>query len=271
MPYRRPDGSRSAVLDVDRLRFAYGDGRAVFHDFSLKVRSGEFVALLGPSGCGKTTLLNLLSGFLAPDAGSIRIDGAPVRPEAPGLGYVFQTANLFPWLSVLENIRFGLRMRGDSLASQDERSRKYLALVELDHLADEMPHRLSGGQRQRVAIARTLALEPSLLLMDEPFGALDAITRMTMNEELLRLWSTLRQSILFITHDIDEAIFLSDRVVTLGLPPTGVHDEIAIDLPRPRDRVKTRAAPRFAELNAHLLRGIGAATSRAHEREGCVA
>jgi NitT/TauT family transport system ATP-binding protein len=208
-------------------------------------------------------LLNLLSGFLAPDTGAVTVNGRPVIPEMEELGYVFQAPTLFPWLTAVENVRFGLRMAGR--LSEDAQRRKaldYLALVGLSHAADELPHRLSGGMQQRVALARTLVLEPSLLLMDEPFAALDAITRSGMNEELLRLWSMLGQTILFITHDVEEAVFLADRVVVLGLPPDGIDSEIVVDLPRPRDRIRTHGMPRFAELSERLLKRIAGVVDR---------
>lgn len=249
------------VLSADAVSFAYNNGRDVFRNFSLKVKRGEFLALLGPSGCGKSTMLNLLSGFLKPTSGTISINGQPVFPEMPALGYVFQTANLFPWLSVEDNVRFGLKMAGKtSIAEQRRKALHYLSLVGLEKNAADLPHQLSGGMRQRVALARTLALEPDILLMDEPFAALDAITRIHMNEELLRLWSELGQTIVFITHDIDEAIFLADRVVVLGLPPDGIDSEFPIDLPRPRDRNKVRSSPRFADYGDQLMRRIGAIT-----------
>jgi NitT/TauT family transport system ATP-binding protein len=245
------------VLEATALSFAYPGGANVFGGFSLATESGEFVALVGPSGCGKTTLLNLLAGFLAPNTGTVLIGGARATPENPALGYVFQTPNLFPWLSVLENIRFGLRMAGgDSPAQQREKARRYLALVGLAETADLMPHHLSGGMKQRVALARTLALEPGLLLMDEPFAALDAFSRLQMNDELLRIWSATGPTIVFITHDIDEAIFLADRAIILGLPPDGIAGELSIELPRPRDRVLTRADRRFSEYRSELTRRI---------------
>jgi len=251
--------ARGAAFVADRISFGYRPGRDVFRHLSLAAQPGEFVALLGPSGCGKSTLLNLLSGFLAPDAGRVTIDGRAVTPEMPELGYVFQAPNLFPWLSVLENVRFGLRMAGHLAPDvQREKARQALALVGLMDAADELPNQLSGGMQQRVALARTLVLEPRLLLMDEPFAALDAITRGAMNEELLRLWSRLGQTILFITHDVEEAVFLADRVIVLGLPPHGIDCEVTIDLPRPRDRLRSRALPRFAELSELLLRRIAA-------------
>lgn len=255
--------SPGAAFTVDGMAFAYSESRrGVFERFSLKARPGEFVAVLGPSGCGKSTLLNLLSGFLRPQAGHITIDGTPVVPEHPALGYVFQSPNLFPWLSVLENVRFGLRMnRLGSPQEQHATALHFLRLVGLEEQAEEPPHRLSGGQRQRVALARSLALEPRLLLMDEPFAALDAMTRAALNDELLRIWSSLGQTVLFITHDIDEAIYLADRILVLGLPPAGITAELAIDLPRPRDQRGTRANPLFAELREQLCEEIAKFTA----------
>jgi NitT/TauT family transport system ATP-binding protein len=253
------------VLAAEHLGFRYANGREVFRDFSLTMGRGAFTSLLGPSGCGKSTLLNLLSGFIAPTSGRVLVNGAPVFPEMPALGYVFQAPNLFPWLTVEDNVRFGLRMAGTLRpAEQKEKARHYLSLVGLENSAGDLPHQLSGGMRQRVALARSLALEPDLLLMDEPFAALDAITRAHMNEELLRLWSDLGQTILFITHDIDEAVFLADRVVVLGLPPGGIDSETIIDLPRPRDRTRIRGNQRYIDYGEQLMARIGAMTGTGH-------
>jgi NitT/TauT family transport system ATP-binding protein len=251
----------AAHLQLSALDFAYPGAGSVFRALNLQVQPGEFVAVLGPSGCGKSTLLNLLAGFLQADGGSVLLNGQSIRPEMPELGYVFQSPNLFPWLNVLDNVRFGLRMAGSlSAAEQVARARHYIDLVGLGAAAELFPHQLSGGMRQRVSLARTLAPEPSLLLADEPFGALDAITRRHMNEELLRLWSQLGQSILFITHDIDEAIFLADRVVLLGRAPQGIDSELLIDLPRPRSFASTTRLPRFLEYRNHLLDRIAHVT-----------
>jgi NitT/TauT family transport system ATP-binding protein len=251
-------------LSLDRVSFAWPGGQQVFKELSLQVRAGEFIAILGPSGCGKSTLLNLLSGFQQPAAGSIRINGRPVRPEMPELGYVFQSPNLFPWLSALDNVRFGLRMEQRlTSAEQIERAQSYLTLVGLADAADKLPHQLSGGMQQRVSLARTLVLEPSVLLMDEPFAALDAISRNTMNEETLRLWSKLGQTTIFITHDIDEAVFLADRVVVLDPAPGGIRSIVDIDLPRPRSLAATRRLPRFADYRNDLMDQITLATQSA--------
>ncbi len=243
-----------AQLSVDGVDFAYPNGHAVFRDFSLQVQPGEFVALLGPSGCGKSTLLNLLSGFQQPQRGSVTINGVAVTPEAPELGYVFQSPQLFPWLTALDNVRFGLRMaKRVGAAEQRERARHYLELVGLGDAAHKLPYQLSGGMQQRVALARTLVMEPTLLLMDEPFAALDAISRSSMNEETLRLWSALGQTVVFITHDIDEAVFLADRVVVLGGAPEGIRSQLAIELPRPRSQRATRKLPRFHQYSSALM------------------
>ncbi|MBJ7312207.1 ABC transporter ATP-binding protein [Rugamonas sp. CCM 8940] len=243
-----------AQLSVNGVNFAYPNGHTVFRDFSLQVQPGEFVALLGPSGCGKSTLLNLLSGFQQPQRGSVTINGVAVTPEAPELGYVFQSPQLFPWLNALDNVRFGLRMaKRIGAAEQRERARHYLELVGLGDAAQKLPYQLSGGMQQRVALARTLVMEPTLLLMDEPFAALDAISRSSMNEETLRLWSSLGQTVVFITHDIDEAVFLADRVVVLGGAPEGIRSELSIELPRPRSQRATRKLPRFHEYSSALM------------------
>lgn len=245
---------QAASLSIDHISFSYPNGHEVFHSFSLHAAPGEFVSLLGPSGCGKTTLLNLLSGFQKPTSGAITINAQPVTPEMPELGYVFQSPQLFPWLSALENVRFGLRMQNQlSVQAQIEKSLHYLSLVGLADAADKLPYQLSGGMQQRVSLARALVLEPALLLMDEPFAALDAITRNNLNEETLRLWSELKQTVLFITHDIDEAIFLADRVVVLGMVPQGIHSELAINIPRPRANVPTRKLPTFIEYRSALM------------------
>jgi NitT/TauT family transport system ATP-binding protein len=220
----------------------------------LAATPGEFVALLGPSGCGKSTLLNLLSGFLLPDRGSVRVNAHDVYPEMPELGYVFQAPQLFPWLNALDNVRFGLKMSG-TLSPQDQitKALHYLQLVGLRDAAHKWPHQLSGGMRQRVSLARALAPEPALLLADEPFAALDAMSRRHMNEELLRLCSELGQTVVFVTHDIDEAVFLADRVVVLGRAPHGIDSELCIDLPRPRRVLQTSRLPRFLEYRDQLL------------------
>ena len=243
-------------LVVDNVHFSYGS-IPIFENLFLNVNPGEFLAILGPSGCGKTTLLNLLSGFLKSSGGSVKLRGEPIEPEDPHFGYVFQSATLFPWLSTVENVEFGLRMEGSlSVADRTEKARYYLKMVGLQGFEDYLPIRLSGGMQQRVSLARVLAMEPRLLLMDEPFGALDAITREVMNDELLRLWDKLGQTVVFITHDIDEAIYLSDRIVVMNLPPRGIYKEVNNELPRPRSGPATRTADLFWQYKKELIEDI---------------
>ncbi len=254
LPYPQPQAD---ALTVDDISFSYPNGHRVFSSFSLNAKPGEFVAILGPSGCGKTTLLNLLSGFVQPQSGRITINQTAVRPERSELGYVFQAPQLFPWLSALENVRFGLRMSAQAdEAQQRAQALQYLRLVGLENAAQRLPHQLSGGMQQRVSLARTLALEPSVLLMDEPFAALDAISRNSMNEETLRIWAELGQTVLFITHDLDEAVFLADRVIVLNIAPGGIHSELDIHLPRPRSNLKTRRLPAFLDYRNELMTRI---------------
>jgi NitT/TauT family transport system ATP-binding protein len=261
-PARADIGARHPVaaaagFSARGVGFGFTPGQPVFRDFDLAVRPGEFVVLIGASGCGKTTLLNLFAGFLTPENGEIRLGEQTVRPELGELGYVFQNPHLFPWLSALENVRFGLRMAAtSSKAEQLAKARDALRLVGLEAAADQLPHQLSGGMQQRVAIARTLVMQPKVLLMDEPFAALDAITRRDMNSEILRLWSALGQTVVFITHDIDEAVFLADRVVVLGRAPSGIDSELIVDLPRPRNAAATRELPRFSRLCSELMERI---------------
>src|SRR5581483_3441843 len=199
-------------------------------DVDIRIRPGEFVALLGPSGCGKSTLLNAIGGLIAPTAGSVTVDGRGVREPSAACGFVFQHHSLFPWMTARANVTFGPKMLG--YARADEIARELLALVGLEKFADAYPNQLSGGMQQRVGIARALATRPPVLLMDEPFGALDAQTRSIMQEELLKIWSEFKTTVVFVTHDVDEAIFLSDRVFVMRAAPGAIKEEIAIDLGR---------------------------------------
>jgi len=244
-------------LVIDNVHFSYNGVDPIFDGLSINVNPGEFLSIIGPSGCGKTTLLNLLSGFLSPDSGSIQLRGQAIRPEDPHFGYVFKQATLFPWLTTVENVEFGLKMIGDMEAKQmREKALTYLELVGLSGFENYLPRALSGGMQQRVSLARTLVLEPRLLLMDEPFGALDAITRETMNDELLRLWDELGQTVVFITHDIDEAIYLSDRVLVLNKPPGGIYKDMVNELARPRSGPTTRTSEIFWEYKKELIADI---------------
>ena len=217
-------------------------------DVSLTVGAGEFVSVVGPTGCGKSTLLNLAAGLLAPSAGQVRVFGEPLAGINTRAGYMFQAESLMPWRTAAQNVMAGLEFRGanDAHAQADE----WLRRVGLGGFGDRYPHQLSGGMRKRVSLAQTLVLDPDIILMDEPFSALDIQTRQLMENEVLALWAAKKKAVLFITHDLDEAIAMSDRVVCLSAGPAA-HPigEFAIDLPRPRDVAEVRVTPRFVELH----------------------
>ncbi len=229
----------------------------VFDGISFAVREGEFVSIIGPSGCGKSTLLNLSAGLDPASGGSVYVDGR--RVSGPGLdrGVVFQEFALFPWLTVIGNIEFGLRSKGISTAERRAIAQRYVDLVGLSGFEKFHAYRLSGGMRQRVGIARALAIEPSVLLMDEPFGALDAQTRESMQKALSDIWQTTRKTVLFITHDIREAVYLSDRVLVMSGRPAQIALELDIDLVRPRNRHDDR----FQDYELQLERAIAAPAS----------
>ncbi len=225
------------ALVLERMTKTYFDPYAGAHvtavqDVSLTVAQSEFVSIVGPSGCGKTTLLNMIAGFIAPSEGRVLIDGRVVSGPGPDRGVVFQSFALFPWKTVLENIAFGPKMRGVGRQERERIAREFVALVGLAGREGRYPHELSGGMQQRVGVARALANEPDVLMMDEPFASVDAQTRMTLQEELTRIWQARRPTILFVTHDVDEAVFLADRVVVLS--GGQVKADLAIPLPRPR-------------------------------------
>jgi NitT/TauT family transport system ATP-binding protein len=225
-------------------------------DVSIQVMAGEFVCLVGPSGCGKTTLLRLMHGLLEPDRGQVLVDG--VSQTAPGLkaGFVFQSFRLLPWRTVLDNVEFPLQIQHMAHQQRVERARTYLRLVGLEDFEHSYPHELSGGMQQRVGLARALALEPQILLMDEPFAALDAQTREFMQMELGRIWEHLGVAVVFVTHSLDEALFLADRVVLMGPRPGTVQEVLRVELPRPRWTYDFRAAPEFLERRAYLWERI---------------
>jgi NitT/TauT family transport system ATP-binding protein len=238
-----------AAIRLDRVAVVLG-GNPIVAGVDLDIAAGEFVCLLGPSGCGKSTLLNLIAGFLLPSAGSVTAAGQPVRGPGIDRGVVFQSAEaLFPWLTVQENVEYGPRMRGVGRAERAAAALRYIDLVGLRHAADRFPSELSGGMRQRVQIARVLVNEPSIVLMDEPFGALDAQTREVMQRELDRIWRATRPTIVFVTHDISEAILLADRVVTMTAGPDARLKTIAkVALPHPRDLTDPGAVALYREL-----------------------
>jgi NitT/TauT family transport system ATP-binding protein len=220
---------------------------------SLNVEPGEFVALLGPSGCGKTTVLNAVAGFVSPSTGQVRIDGERVDSPSRQCGVVFQQNSAFPWMTALDNVAFAPRMQG--LANARDIAARYLAQVGLTGFEDAYPAMLSGGMRQRVGIARALASRAPILLMDEPFGALDAMTRGLLQEHLLELWEREKKTVLFVTHDVDEAIFLAGRVVVMGVRPGHIREEFAVPLPRPR-RHDLRHSPAYAKIHAAISKVI---------------
>lgn len=216
-------------------------------EVDLTVGAGEFVSIIGPSGCGKTTLLKMVDGLLDFDQGQIEVLGAPVRGPGPERAVVFQSFALLPWLTVVDNAAFGLRQRGIGRKPRRRVAGELLDRVGLTGFAEHYPRQLSGGMQQRVGLARALAVNPSVLLMDEPFSAIDAQTRLLLQTDLLRVWDETSMSVLFVTHAMDEAVFLSDRVVIMSARPGTVHQVIEIDLPRPRTE-QTRRDPRFVEL-----------------------
>jgi NitT/TauT family transport system ATP-binding protein len=222
---------------------------------ALTLGDNEFVSLVGTSGCGKSTLLSILAGLQEADSGDVLVDGEPVVGPGRDRGVVFQTYTLFPWLTALQNVAFALRGEGLGARERTERAREQLALVGLDAFADAHPSELSGGMKQRVAIARALSYRPEILLMDEPFGALDALTRQLMQELLTKVWEQHRLTVLFVTHDVEEAVYVSDRVLVMTNRPGRIKHEVAIDLPRPR-HYDLLASPEFGALYGEVLESI---------------
>ncbi|MBN6191565.1 ABC transporter ATP-binding protein [Aneurinibacillus sp. BA2021] len=224
-------------------------------DVDLDVADGEFITLVGPSGCGKSTLLNLMAGLLDPTEGEVLVGGRPVTGPGPDRGVIFQQYALFPWLTARQNVEFGLRIRGMKKAEREQVAQHYLDLVGLGDFAGALPKELSGGMKQRCAIARAYAAQPSILLMDEPFGALDALTRVSMQENLLETWQQERRTAVFITHDVDEAVFLANRVIVMSPRPGRITEVIDVPLAYPRTE-EMRLSPEFAALRARVWRGV---------------
>ena len=242
-----------------------GDAYTALRDLNLAVQPGEFCAVVGPTGCGKSTTLALISGLEMPSAGEVRVLGQPVTDINPAIGYVFQTDAVFPWKSVLDNVSAGPRFRGMAKSEAYAQAHDWIARVGLQGFERHFPHQLSGGMRKRVALAQVLILEPEILLMDEPFAALDVQTRQLMENELLELWSAERRSVIFITHDLEEAIALSDRIVLLSAGPrTRPIGEFRIDLPRPRDVAEIRLTPRFLEVHGRIWAALRAEVLKAY-------
>ena len=232
-------------IQIDKVSkiFSTGDREVVaLNDINLTIQHGEFICLLGPSGCGKSTLLNAVAGFSLPSTGSILVDGKPVKQPGPDRGMVFQEYALFPWMTVEENVSFGLEIKKLPKAQIREKVGSLLEMLSLQDFRDRYPKDLSGGMRQRVAIARVLALDSPIMLMDEPFGALDSLTRRNLQDELLRIWTEFKKTIIFVTHSIEESIYLADRIVVMTYRPGTIKKDVHVTIPRSRD-------PSSAEFN----------------------
>jgi len=241
-------------------RFGAGEsGVAALDSISLEIPDAQFVAVVGPSGCGKSTLLSLVAGLRLPSSGTVLCDGEPITAPMPRkVGMIFQEANLLPWLSAVDNVAFPLKLRRVAKAERLLAARRMLELTGLAGFEDRLPHQLSGGMKQRVAIARGLVQNPAVLLMDEPFASLDEQTRMVLGDELLRIWSGTRKTVLFVTHSLNEAVYLADRVVVLSARPGRVVDDVLVDLPRPR-RFAMAASERFGALKDRIWQHIKSA------------
>jgi NitT/TauT family transport system ATP-binding protein len=244
----------SNAINIAQVEKIYPGAKPVtaLQGIDLEIADGEFAALLGPSGCGKSTLLNLLAGFEATTAGDLKVYGSPVSKPGPDRAVVFQEAALFPWLNVWENVMFGPRVQGLPLEKYEAKANETLKLVGLENFKEHLPVQLSGGMRQRVGIARVLVMEPKLLLMDEPFGALDAQTRLTMQQLLLDVWQALKKTVVFVTHDIDEAILLADTIYVMSARPGRIATRIPVELPRPRN-LDTLTDVHFNEMKKRIM------------------
>jgi NitT/TauT family transport system ATP-binding protein len=255
------------LRDVTK-RFLTPAGKAftAIHNINMSVAPGEFVAVVGPTGCGKSTTLGLISGLERASEGSVQVMGEPVEGIDSRIGYVFQSDAVFPWKNVLNNVSTGPQFRGQSKTEARKKAHEWIARVGLTGFEDRYPHQLSGGMRKRVALAQTFINEPQILLMDEPFSALDVQTRALMEDELLTLWSSLKSSVVFVTHDLEEAIALSDRVCVLTAGPATVKGIYTIDLPRPRKVEEIRFEPRFVELYQRIWEDLREEVIISYER-----
>jgi NitT/TauT family transport system ATP-binding protein len=248
-----------AIREVSQRFGAGSSGVAALDSISLDIPDAQFVSVVGPSGCGKSTLLSLVAGLRLPSSGTVLCDGEPITAPMPRkVGMIFQEANLLPWLSAVDNVAFPLKLRRVAKAERLLAARRMLELTGLTGFEDRLPHQLSGGMKQRVAIARGLVQNPAVLLMDEPFASLDEQTRMVLGDELLRIWSETRKTVLFVTHSLNEAVYLADRVVVLSARPGRVVDDVAVDLPRPRTFAMT-ASERFGALKDRIWQHIKSA------------
>jgi NitT/TauT family transport system ATP-binding protein len=265
--------ARAPALALDRVTCTFSatsrgaQPYTALHDASLHVSPGEFVSVVGPTGCGKSTLLNVAAGLIAPTSGTVRVKGEPLTGLNQRAGYLFQAEALMPWRNARDNVAAGLQFRGIGRKETLRRAEEWLARVGLGGFGDRYPHQLSGGMRKRVSLAQTLILDPAIVLMDEPFSALDVQTRQLMENEVLELWSADRKSVVFITHDLEEAISLSDRVVVLSAGPAS-HPigEFPIDLARPRDVSEVRLTRRFLELHREIWELLKAEVLKGYAR-----
>ena len=258
--------SAAGRIECQSVRKIYRDAAqgteiVALDGLTLDIEPREFLTLLGPSGCGKSTLLNILAGFEKPDAGKVLLNGIPIERPGPDRGVVFQDYALFPWLNIQQNVEYGLREKGMDKAESRTIAQRFLATVGLSGFERRFPHELSGGMRQRVALIRVLAIDPEILLMDEPFAAVDAQTRIILQEELQRLWMQTLKTVVFVTHSVDEAIYLADRVTVMTARPGLVKAIVPIDLPRPRSS-EDLGDPRFGRLVAEIWKDLREEASR---------
>jgi len=245
------------VANLSHTYVSTGQSTHALEDISFNVNTGGFVSVVGPSGCGKSSLLMMLAGLVTPDTGTIMCGGRPMtEPDPTRIGVVFQEASLFPWLTAEKNVEFPLSLRGVKTEIRRQRAREALALVGLEEFNDRYPHELSGGMKQRVSIARGLVQDPPILMMDEPFAALDEQTRIAMGDEVLRIWDKTHKTILFVTHSLGEAIYLADQVLVMSARPGRIIDRIDVDLPRPR-KFEMMSTRRFMEMRERIWRQIG--------------
>lgn len=257
-------------IQIDNVGIVFGSGataNTAVQETSLDIVPGEFVCILGPSGCGKSTLLNSVAGYVTPSTGRVLIDGIEITEPGPDRGMVFQQYSLFPWKTVHQNIAFGPKLEGHSDKECNSIASTFLAMIGLSKISKKYPGELSGGMQQRVGIARALANYPSVLLMDEPFGALDAQTRLMMQENLLKIWSDFGTTVLFVTHDVDEAIFLADRILVMSASPGSVIADLKVDLERPRHS-DLATTEQFIELKKSCLSYIRKESLKAFEQVG---
>lgn len=247
--------TKISVQGVSKIFPLGGEDFVALDRVSLTISDNEFVTVVGPSGCGKSTLMNILAGLDETSGGQALVDGKTVSGPSPERGVIFQQYALFPWLTVRKNVEFGLKTAGMPRAERRERAEYFIRMVGLEKFADALPKMLSGGMKQRCAIARAYAVNPSILLMDEPFGALDALTRVKLQEQLLETWNKEKRTVLFITHDVDEAVFLANRVVVMAARPGRIHEIINIDLPYPRTE-EVRLSPEFTKLRNRIWHAV---------------